>query len=289
MFASKVSTFSNQLTGSEQVIARYLLDKYSNGKDNTMMSSTHIARNVGVGQATVVRFSQKLGYPSFKSMMLDIINESFYFGETNIHHDEDVRSTITKLQYQYEQSINDVIRYNSDESINQAVKYMEEADTIFCYGTRTSGSIASIMYYRLVETGCNTHFSSDTYLASSIAYNLKENDVLLVVSVSGESVEPMAIANIARTKKARIISITGSMNNSLSNISDVALKCAEYNVHTNRFNLVNRSSELFLIDTLFIRYWKNNEEKLMDSAVEFSDETTNITTTSMIKDGSYRL
>ncbi|MBR2544830.1 MAG: SIS domain-containing protein, partial [Erysipelotrichaceae bacterium] len=156
-------------------------------------------------------------------------------------------------------------------------------------GTRTSGSIASIMYYRLVETGCNTHFSSDTYLASSIAYNLKEKDVLLVVSVSGESVEPMAIANIARTKKARIISITGSMNNSLSNISDVALKCAEYNVHTNRFNLVNRSSELFLIDTLFIRYWKNNEEKLMDSAVEFSDETTNITTTSMIKDGSYRL
>ena len=289
MFASKVSKINNQLTGSEQVIARYLLDKYGNGKDNTMMSSTHIARNVGVGQSTVIRFSQKLGYPSFKSMMLDIINESFYFGETNVNHDEDVRSTITKLQYQYEQSINDVIRYNSDETINQAVRYMEEAETIFCYGTRTSGSVVSIMYYRLLETGCNTQFSSDTYLASSIAYNLKENDVLIVISVSGESAEPIAIANIAKAKKARVISITGSMNNSLSRLSDVALKCAEYNVHTNRFNLVNRSSELFLIDTLFIRYWRNNEEKLIQSAIEFSKETTDIAATSMIKDGSYRL
>ena len=289
MFASKVSKIFSQLTASEQVIAKYLLDKYGSGKDNTVMSSTRIARNAGVSQATVIRFSQKLGYKSFKNMMLDIVNESFFFGETNVHHGEDVRTTINKLRYQYEQSIKDVVSYNSDEAINAAVEYMEQADTVFCFGNRTSGSIVSVMYYRLLEIGCNTQFSNDTYLASSIAHNLKKNDVLIVVSVSGETLEPLTIAGIARSKGARVISITGSLNNSLGQMSDVALICAEYNVHTNKFNLVNRSSELFLIDMLFIRYWRDNEEKLIQSAIAFSDETEKITTVTMIKDGSYRL
>ena len=289
MFASKVSQAFSRLTASEQAIAKYLLDKYGTGKDSTMMSSTRIARNAGVSQATVIRFSQKLGYKSFKNMMMDIVNESFYFGETNVHHGEDVRSTINKLQYQYEQSIKDVVSYNSDEAINAAVDYMEQAETVFCFGSRTSGSIVSVMYYRLLEIGCKTQFSNDTYLASSIAHNLKKNDVLIVVSVSGESVETLAIADIVRSRGARIVSITGSLNNTLGRMSDVALICAEYNVHTNKFNLVNRSSELFLIDMLFIRYWRNNEERLIQSAVQFYNETENITSTSMIKDGSYRL
>ena len=289
MFSSQIARNKERLTGSEQVIANYLIKKYGSGKDNKMMSSEQIARNVGVGQATVIRFSQKLEYPSFKSMMLDLINESFYFGETSIHNDEEVRSTISKLQYQYEQSIKEVVNINSDDSINQAVRYLEKAGTILCFGTRSSNAIVSLMHYRLLEIGMNTLCPHDLTSASSIAHNMKENDVALILSVSGESPEAVKIANIAKKHHARVISITGSIENHLSSLSDIALKCAEYNVHTNRFNLVNRSSELFLLDLLFIRFWRDNEEKLIENCNEFSEETSEILSVNMKFGDSYRL
>ena len=289
MFSSQIAKHKARLTGSEQVIAAYLIKKYGSGKDNKMMSSEQIARNVGVGQATVIRFSQKLEYPSFKSMMLDLINESFYFGETSIHNDEDVRSTISKLQYQYEQSIKEVVSINSDEVINKAVSYLEHAHTIFCFGARSSSAIVSVMYYRLLEIGWNILYSADLTAASSIAHNLGKEDVALILSVSGESLEAIQIAHIVKKHQAKVISITGSMENQLSSISDVALRCAEYNVHTNRFNLVNRSSELFLIDLLFIRFWKDKEEQLIDNCTEFSEETSEILRGKILYGDSFRL
>jgi len=181
------------------------------------------------------------------------------------------------------------VNINSDDSINLAVKYLEKAGTILCFGTRSSNAIVSLMHYRLLEIGMNTLCPHDLTSASSIAHNMKENDVALILSVSGESPEAVKIANIAKKHHARVISITGSIENHLSSLSDIALKCAEYNVHTNRFNLVNRSSELFLLDLLFIRFWRDNEEKLIENCNEFSEETSEILSVNMKFGDSYRL
>lgn len=289
MFSSQISKLKDKLTGSEEVIADYLLSKYRQGKNNSMMSSEQIARNVGCGQATVVRFSQKLGYPSFKSMMLDLINESFFLGENNIHIDEDIRQTANKLQYQYDQSIKEVMKQNTDEILEEAVQLLNNAKCIVCYGMRTSAAIVSVMYYRLMETGCNVLYDDSYQKTTSFIHNMQKNDVLLIVSASGETSEIINIVENAKKNNAKVISITGSIKNTIVNLSDVALKCAEYDVHTNRFNLVNRASELFLIDLLFIRLWRLNEDKMIKSALDYSDEFHNASTHGFDANGTYRL
>lgn len=289
MFSSQINKCQDKLTGTEQVIAKYLSQKYSGGKDNKMMSSEQIARNVGCGQATVVRFAQKLGYSSFKNMMLDLINESFFMGEGDYQLEEDVRQTASKLQYQYEQSIIEVMKQNTDEEINNAVNILSNARQIICYGIRTSSSMVSILYYRLMETGCNTIYSENYQYAASFVYNMNSSDVLFMVSVSGQTEETMKLAEIAHKRGGKVITITGSKGNELAKISDIGLKSAEYDVHTNKFNLVNRTSELFLIDLLFIRLWRTNESKMIKRTEAFSNEINTLSSRDVLLNGTYRL
>ena len=260
MFISRLNQIRDKLTYSEQLIANMLTENYRNFE---VMTSAQVAKSVGCGQATVIRFSQKLGYPSFKSMMLDIANESIFYEESKMQKQESLRDTMVKLKNIYEDSVNDALRNNSDDDIVKAVHYLESANTVFCYGIRSSFVVASLMYYRLLETGRSVLRSETLLEGVSIAHNLDENDAMLVVSISGETAEVITVVNEAHERGAKIVSITGSKNNTIQKLSDVALQSAEYNVYTNQFNLVNRMPAIFLIDCLFLKMWKNNEDEMI--------------------------
>ena len=270
MFSTQIANMTGNLTTAERTIADFLIDKYTNNANMKMMSSEQIARSTHVGQSTVIRFSQKLGYPSFKNMMQDLINESFFYsGNTKAHKNESVETSISNLKYQYEQSINEVIQNLDINELEKACVLLEDADTVICYGMKSSAAMASIMYFRLLEMGLKTMMSQDITFFRNIIYNCKKNDVLLVVSVSGESEDALSVVRYAHKRGLKIIAITISKENSIGQLSDVVLSCSEYNVYKNKYNLVNRCSELMLIDLITIRFWYRNEEKLLKRVEEF--------------------
>ena len=176
MFTSRLNKLNDKLTYSERLIANMLLDSYQNFE---VMTSEQIAKNVGCGQATVIRFSQKLGYPTFKSMMLDIANDSVFYGNSEVHENEPIRDTMGKLKNLYDVSVADALSSNSDEDMERAVGYLEKAETVFCYGIRSSFSIASLMYYRLLETGRSVLRTEDKLEGVSIARNLSEKELCI--------------------------------------------------------------------------------------------------------------
>lgn len=269
MFASKVSRLNDKLTYSEKKIAKLILE---NSDKIDSMTSEQIAHEAGCAQATVSRFAQKLGYSSFKNMLLDVSNSSLLHKNSELQNRESLRDTMFKLKNLYIASLDDAIENNSDTVIDKAVEYIEQADTVFCFGVRASFAMISVMYYRLLELGLRTSSATTTIEGVSIARNLKKNDVVLVVSVSGETNEVVAVAQAAKDSGAKVISIVGSSGSTLELYSDVTLKSAEFNVHTKRVNLVNRAPALFLIDTLFMRLWQQHEEVYIQSIENFQKQ-----------------
>jgi len=272
MFTARLNKLNDQLTYSERLISNMLLERYRNFE---MMTSDQIAREVGCGQATVIRYSRKLGYPTFKSMMLDIANDSAFYGNSKLSEEEPLHDMMSKMKNLYDISVADAFTSNKVEEIEAAAEYLQNAGTIFCYGIRSSYALVLTMYYRLLESGRSVLTTEDLLEGVSIIRHLNEKDVLLVVSISGETRETVKAVEEAHAKGVKIISITGSGKNTIQTLSDIALKSTEYNMHTNRVNLVNRASVLFLLDCLFTRLWRNNEEELIKSCEAMSSITTN--------------
>lgn len=272
MFTTNLSKHSENLTYSERKIANLLMKRYIEEQESEVLGSEEIAKNVECGQSTVIRFSQKLGYSSYRLMILDLIKESLWRDESKIEKDEPVNESMIKLQQQYNQSIIDVMTFNTDENIDRCVELIEHSKMTLCYGLRGSYSIASALYYRLRDSGMGAFCTESVYDAMSILNAMDENDVVVIISISGETKESVTVAQAAKKRNVKIISITGNQYNTVYSLSTVTLVCAELDLHIKRFNLVNRCSLLYLVDIIFLRLWHKNEEKMIGRANELADE-----------------
>lgn len=260
MFATQVSRMSDKLTYSEKKIAKLILE---NSDSIDSMTSEQIAQQAGCAQATVSRFSQKLGYPNFKSMLLDVATTSLLHKKAEVGRAESLRDTMFKVKNLYTASLEDAIASNSDDMIDQAVTLLENARMTLFFGVRGSQAVVSLLYYRMLEIGLPVLNVYTVLEGVNAARNFSDRDVVFLMSVSGETAETVSVAKAAAAAGAKIVSITGSSGNTISSLSDVALKSAEYNVHTNRVNLVNRVPALFLIDAIFMRLWQKNEPEYL--------------------------
>jgi len=285
MFITRVNELNDELTYSDRLIVRMIFENYSNFD---IMTSQQIAKSVGVAQATVIRFSKKLGFPSFKSMMMDIKEESFFYASNEVQADEGILDTVEKLKNSYEVAINDVLKNNPIKNIEKAIEMIEQAERILCFGVRISSSIVGIMYYRLLETGFNVVMANNLLEGASFAKHLTPKDVLFIVSVSGESDEAVGITNVAVEQQAQIISITGLQDNATQRMSTVALRSSEFDMRSHRYNLVNRSSPLFLLDCIYMNLWKRNSELFTQRIEKLSAYAAGASPNLLRKDNTYR-
>ena len=69
MFYTKLKAIYSGLTYSEIKIADYIL---ANQESVTGLTSQQLADLLGLGQSTIIRFSQKMGYKSYRNMLLDL-------------------------------------------------------------------------------------------------------------------------------------------------------------------------------------------------------------------------
>ena len=75
-YSQKLKSIFGDLTYSEEKLAQYIEEHRTEIKD---IASQQLADLVGVGQSTVIRFSQKLGYGTFKKMIADKCEQIVYF------------------------------------------------------------------------------------------------------------------------------------------------------------------------------------------------------------------
>ena len=284
MFAATLSRNADKLTYTDKRIANILMSE----KEIVKLTSDKVAEKAGCGQSTVIRFSQKLGYSSFKDLVLDLGKDNAVAATSRLDYSDELSETMLKIKNMYDLSLEDILSANEETQICEAVEMMSNADSILCYGIKSSYSMASLMYYRLIETGMPVFKSDNIQEAVAVVRSLKKNDVIFVVSLSGENEEVIPVLNIAKKREVKILSVTstGMRDNTIRKMSDVGLRCGTNEVHTRRFNLINRTAQLYLIDCIFILLWKRNEERFMKAIEEFSEE---LESHSLTDDGIFSL
>ena len=90
---------------------------------------------------------------------------------------------------------------------------------VFVYGAGRSGFIGKCFSQRLMHLGFKTCFISDT-----ITYKYKAEDLLLIVSGSGETTSPLAIAKKAKEIGGKLILITANPLSGIAKLADLTIQ-----------------------------------------------------------------
>jgi len=90
---------------------------------------------------------------------------------------------------------------------------------VFIYGAGRSGFIGRSFAQRLMHLGLKACFISDT-----VTYRYKKEDLLIVISGSGETTSPLAIAKNAKQIGGKVVLVTANPLSSIARLSDLTIQ-----------------------------------------------------------------
>ena len=232
------------------------------------MTSYELATQLDIGQSTIIRFSKKLGYNSFRDLQVDLINSPSPAAIEDISVDEPTNATSYKITRQYQEIIDLTYAQNSDVTIEKAVQYIRCARRIQIHGIGNSNLFAQYFANQLTTIGVLASCASNNHVVYSTISCYGPDDLVILISESGETPEILQAAKIAQNHGVPVISMTRAVKNKLYDCSDLILRTVNRMSRTRLETMTMRCSQLCLIDMIYLNLFKTDYERYLKALDE---------------------
>ncbi|WMT89540.1 MurR/RpiR family transcriptional regulator [Pelagibacterium sp. H642] len=244
------------LTTADRQIAQFIID---HPNEMLAMSSAALAQATGRSQSSVVKFSQKLGYGGYQQLKLAVNKAKALEWQTpggvihgTIDASDSYMTILQKLIGSKLLSMRETSAANNEHTIDAALEALGSARKIQLAGVGASSLVARDFSYKLLKLGRSVLMDSDSHIQIANASGLNDADVLLALSHSGRSLETLRIAELAKRRGARLISVTGLQPNPLLEMADIHLFTVADEERVRSSAITSRDAQLMLMDMLFI-------------------------------------
>ncbi|MDO4997559.1 MAG: MurR/RpiR family transcriptional regulator [Neisseria sp.] len=249
---SKISESLADLSGAERKVAECAL---AEPKWFVHAAVAEIAEKAGVSQPTVIRFCRSLGYkglPEFKlALSANIGQEGMPFVHEELNADDDMGDVMEKVLGNTAAAILGARRFLNEAELENAIAMLTHARRIEFYGVGNSGIVAQDAQHKFFRFGMSTVAYSDPHIQLMAASVLTEQDVLVVISNSGSSIEVLDAVSIAKENGASVITITKA-DSPLAHLADCVLNVAAQEDSEQYTPMVSRLLHLVVVDILAI-------------------------------------
>lgn len=259
---STIRSKYNTLSKVQKKIADYIL---INKLDAVHITISELAQKCSVSEPTVIRFINKLDYSSYQKFRIDMASElsketnklssqdiGIYDGYQNIEPFDNINTVKQKVIGSATCAINDLNNIINTDDLNEAVNIILKSENMLFYGSGGSSVIAMDAYHKFMRIGKKVSFDLNSHFSLIKSSHLGPNDVIILISHTGESREVLECADNAKKKGCTIIGITSYSNSSLAKVSDVVLFSSTYDLKYYTDALVSRLIQLVIIDMIFI-------------------------------------
>jgi len=128
-------------------------------------------------------------------------------------------NTLLEIAEQVKKNSNSVDTNQVLKLIDLIVEVNSNDRRIFVYGAGRSGFIGRCFAQRLMHLSIKSCFVSD-----AVTYRYSKEDLLILISGSGETTSPKAIAEEAKEIGGKIALFTGNLNSTIAILSDLVIK-----------------------------------------------------------------
>ncbi len=222
------------------------------------LSITELSVRLKVAEATIVRFCKKMGYSGFQNFKLSLSKE---LGSVDMYKPDDM---VTRVARQMSDAIIETSRSVNYDNYLEIADLMIKAGKIGAFGVGNSHITAMEIGNVLARIGIDVMVTADVHLQSMIASNMKENDVVILISVSGSTTDIINVADIAKKNGVTIVVITCYDHSPLAKYGDFVLNSTRREAAYEGGSVSSIVSISFLIDILYHAIY----ERLGDEAYE---------------------
>lgn len=206
------------LTETEQYLIEFI---ENNIEDLSNVSITKLSELASVSTATIFRSVKKLGYNGFTDYKIKTMsnrkNDDYY---KLLNDGKEIRKIIQKNQLEVTNTIENL----SIESIDDTLNYLNGANCIYIFARGLSEQIGQEMEMKMHLLNKRCELYTDPNIIRRISYRANNNDVVLYISLNGETLELVESAKIINSNDVPSILITTNGNSSLAKLCMIVIK-----------------------------------------------------------------
>lgn len=248
----RIKTIYSVLRPSEKKVADYILN-YIDSYDKISMAS--IAKSAGVSQPTIMRFVKAIGFDSFKQFKYELVRSNIKTVDLlygfSINKDDNIRDLPSKIIATITRMMEDSLKSISIDNYLKAIDLINHTKHISIYAVENSICVANDLMTKMIYLGKSISFHSDYYLQSIDASNLKDQDLAIGISYSGNSKNTVEVLKIAKEAGAKTIAIVNFENTMLTKYGDVVLSTS-----SDQFlygdAIFSRTTQIALVDMIYM-------------------------------------
>ena len=261
MVRAAISKMELTFTETERKIASYFLE---HGAEAVSMSSTEVAKAIGVSQSSIIKFVKKIGFDGFVDFKMNLYESdersrkavSDAFGVRGISLEDPFDRVVEGLFSSEVEALRQTFENLDMEKLAQAVEMIDDAQRVFICGKGTSYLVGLDLAHKLMKFGMTVICDSDLDTMLIGATGARSGDLYIAFSYSGESKDLVRILAAARKCGARTLVATKNVRSSLVGLADV---CLEIVTEEQTFRAATMSSRIAfgaLADALFLGVFK---------------------------------
>ena len=246
-FYEQTSDLVNKLSPTEQTLFNYILKNIHLVKD---MSIRELAEKCFVSTTSIFRLVKKLGYEGyaeFTEALKETEQESRKIHMPSIVSADNYRDSYLK-------NVIEAVKVITDEKITKFNAIMSRNPNIFIIAEGLSHEVGRYFYRLFTTMGFNAEMPDEEYEFASVLRRVKRDDVLLVLSYTGNNKSVIKkIERIFAIATPIIVSLTRADNNTIQNMSDLNFYVFADEIDCQGVDVTSRCGMIAIMETLLYK------------------------------------
>ncbi len=245
-----IRTLLPSLNEQEQKVGHYVLEHPT---QVIHLAVSDMAQRCGVSDATVFRFTKKVGtegYQNFKILLAQELASSTAIPYATLSREDSLSTAVQKVIAADVKALEDTLSVLDLTALENAVDALLDARRVDIYGSGGAAVAALELQYKLMRVGVRPVVHTDSEMQVISATLLTPADVAIAISHSGESPDILRALEVAKQAGAKTIAITNHLASPIARAVDVNLSTAAQEVLAHGYPLGARTAQVGLIDAL---------------------------------------
>ena len=261
------------MSATERAVSDYLL---SHQGEAMGLSIHQLAEKTFASPSTVIRMCQRIGFAGYKEFRQAVTCEVAVRRMNRDQERRDITQSdslddiVDKVTYKNIMSLEDSKNFIDTDTLQHCVDLLRESRTVLLFGLGASLCAARDLNLKLLRLNKPCVVNDDWHAQLLQAKNASSEDLAIVVSYSGETVEVIECMKALREQGTPIIAITRHVASPVAELSDYRLYTTDNEATFRSGAMSSRISQLNIIDILFTAY-ANSEYEYCVGPVSWSD------------------
>lgn len=253
------SNYEN-FTATEKNIADFFIHNDKKGD----FSAKKLADQLFVSEASLSRFAQKCGFRGYREFI-------YQYRQNFVEKNDEITDNVSQVLKTYQELLNKTYSLIDENQLKRVVSYMNASQKVFVCGKGSSGLAANEMEMRFMRIGVNIDSITDSDHMKMRAVFHNENNLVICLSISGETKEVLYFLKEAHNKNAKTVLITSQNREEIKKYCDELVLVPSLK-HLNYGNVISPQFPLSimvdLLYTFFVNEDKNIKEKMHGDTIK---------------------